>query len=306
MRFTKVDGAGNDFVLVDAFHREVHDPASLARATCDRRQGIGADGLLLVLPPDQPGAVARLRIFNADGGEALMCGNGLRCVVRLLHESGRLPAGGGTVLTASGPRHGGVDASGEVEVELGTPRVVPTPRPLPADLAEALRADPGAAFFADVGNPHLVVRVADRGLPARARQGDRSLDDGAPDVSASDDRALEDSALEDRAAAELERAGVALGRPADLPQGANVHLLAVTGPCSLRVRPWERGVGATRACGTGAVAAFAVSRALGWITASRATVSMPGGDLRVRWDGRGPAHLSGPARTVFEGEWPEP
>jgi diaminopimelate epimerase len=274
LRFVKIEGAGNDYVLVDTFAQRVDDPAALARAVSDRHRGIGSDGLILVGPPAAPGAHARMRMFNADGSEGLMCGNGLRCVVRWLALEGRAPADGAAVETAAGPRRGRVLQDGTVEVELGAPRFTraalglqgPGDCELPAP--PGLGADPGTAYGVDVGNPHLVVRV------------------GAP------------------AAADLRAAGAAL-QPA-LPGGANVHLLAVREPDALEVRPWERGSGATQACGTGAVACAAVARRLGWVSAGRVRVHMPGGVLAVRWDGSGPAWLAGPANLPFHGEWPAP
>jgi len=272
VRFTKLEATGNDYVLVDASSHASADPAGLARALCDRRRGVGADGLLLLLPPDATpagadAAVARMRMFNPDGSEGRMCGNGLRCVVRYLTERGRWPARGGRVQTAVGPRRGHVGEDGSIEVELGRPTVTPTPRPLPAALAAELRADPDAAFLADVGNLHLVVRVAEP-------QG-----------------------------VDLARTAAALATAPDLPDGANVHVLAVHAPSRLVVRPFERGAGATLACGSGAVAAAAVAWELGWLEDPRVTVQMPGGLLRVRRDAEGMALLSGAARSVFAGEW---
>ncbi len=280
MQFVKVEGSGNDFVLVDVFEQRVADPAALARAVSDRHRGIGADGLLLVGPPQGP-ADARMRIFNADGSEGRMCGNGLRCVIRYLAESGRAARGGGpgavVVETASGPRQGRMLGAGRVEIEMGIPDFRPGALPVDAagdgalppevPLPDGLAADPDRGFCVSVGNPHLVIAVR------------------APDE------------------VDLPRHGAELSSSPRFAEGTNVHFVRVAGADRIEARPWERGAGATRACGTGAVAIAAVARRLRWLTAARVTVAMPGGELHVRWDGRGPAWLEGPARLPFRGEW---
>lgn len=288
IRFIKVEGAGNDYVLIDEVDQAVDDPASLARQVSDRHLGIGSDGVLLVGPSSQ-GAIARMRIFNADGSEGLMCGNGLRCVVRYLVESGRVPGARRDreveleVETASGTRRARWSPPGDAEVHMGVPSFLPDAMPcdLPGDgssparhpLPDGLEGVADGAFAVSVGNPHLVLRVAD--------------------VEAFD----------------LPRHGTALQSSPRLGDGANVHAVQIGGGC-LIVRPWERGSGATRACGTGAVAVAAVARALGWLGGSAGDgpvrVEMPGGRLGVRWDADGAAWLSGSARSVFRGEWPVP
>lgn len=275
MRFVKVEGAGNDYVLVEG---PVHDPAALAGRVSDRHLGIGSDGLLLIGPPEGEHH-ASMRIFNADGSEGRMCGNGLRCVVRWLVERRGVAAEELSVQTASGPRRGRLEADGTVSVTMGEPSFLPEliPADLPRDgqlppalpTPAGLAADPPLAFAVGTGNPHLVVRV--------------------PDVEAVD----------------LEAVGVALGSDPRLPEGANVHVVQREGAARLRARPFERGSGATQACGTGAVAVAAVARALGWTDASDVTVAMPGDTLGVRWTGEGEAWLSGPAHLVFDGEWPD-
>ncbi len=271
MRFVKVEGAGNDYVLVETFGQRVEAPAALARAVSARHGGIGSDGLLLVGPPDAPGAEASLRIFNADGSEGRMCGNGLRCVVLWLLQERRAPGPEVRVQTASGLRRGRRLADGTVETDMGVPDFGRAALGLTGEGAAELPApsgagaDPPLAYGVSVGNPHLVLRVA---APARV------------DLPA--------------VAGALQRA---------VPGGANVHVIAVRGRDLLEARPFERGSGATQACGTGAVACAAVARRQGWIEADVVRVAMPGGELRVRWDGRLMASLAGPARLPFTGEW---
>ena len=271
MRFVKVEGAGNDYVLVGTFDQQVEDPAGLARRVADRHAGIGSDGLLLVGPPDGPGADARMRIFNADGSEGRMCGNGLRCVVRWLLESSHAPGPEVRVQTAAGLRDGRRLPDGAIEIGMGVPDFRRAALGLPGDGGLELPAPPGAAadppvaLGVSIGNPHLVLRVA------------------APESA---DLAAVAGALQPR-----------------VPGGVNVHLVAVRGRDLLVARPFERGSGATRACGTGAVACAAVARRQGWVDTDSVRVSMPGGELRVRWDGAGPAWLTGPAHLPFRGDW---
>ena len=281
MRFQKVEGAGNDYVLVDAFDQRVDDPASFSRRISDRHEGIGSDGLLLIGPPAGPGAAAAMRMFNADGSEGLMCGNGLRCVVRWLVESGHAAGPDITVETASGPRLGRLLARDRVELMMGVPDFRPAALPveLPGDgrqppelplgaqVAAELGADPDAGLCVSVGNPHVVLRVRE---PARV---------------------------------DLARHGSALERSPLFPAGTNAHFVALRGESRIEARPWERGSGATRACGTGAVGIAAVAMRAGWVPVGRVTIAMPGGELAVRWDGEGAAWLEGPARLPFRGEW---
>lgn len=278
MRFTKVEGAGNDYVLVDAESLAGRDPAGLSRDVSDRHRGIGSDGLLVVGPARDGAAQASMRIFNADGSEGRMCGNGLRCVVRWLAERRGLERPELLVETASGPLRGRRDADGTVTVSMGRPDFRPASLPvdLPGDgrepaglpLPPDLPADPDVAFCVSTGNPHLVVRV------------------------------------HDVTGADLARYGRTLQADPRLGDGANVHLVQPESDARLLARPFERGSGATRACGTGAVAVAAVARALAWVADGDCRVAMPGGELLVRFDEQGEAWLGGPARLVFDGEWP--
>ena len=281
VRFVKTEGAGNDYVLVDGFDQRVDDPAELSRRVSDRHRGVGSDGLLLIGPPRGPGAAASMRMFNADGSEGRMCGNGLRCVVRWLVESGHAAGPEVTVETASGPRLGRLLARDRVELMMGVPDFRPAALPveLPGDgrqppelplgaqVAAELGADPDAGLCVSVGNPHVVLRVAEP------------------------------------AAVELERHGPPLERSPLFPEGTNVHFVALRGERRIEARPWERGSGATRACGTGAVAIAAVAVRAGWLAPGRVAIDMPGGELSARWDGEGPAWLEGPTRLPFTGEW---
>jgi diaminopimelate epimerase len=276
VRFVKIEGAGNDYVLVDAFEQQVADPQALARVVSDRHAGIGSDGLILVGPARQGGDAA-MRMFNADGSEGRMCGNGLRCVVRYLDEAGRVAGPDVRVETASGSRLGRLLAPERVELEMGVPAFAPgeVPVDLPGDgrappelpLPDALHADPDVGLCVSIGNPHVVVRVADP-------QG-----------------------------VDLARHGPLLEHASAFPEGANAHFVRVESDDRIVARTWERGSGATRACGTGAVAIAAVAARMGWLPPGRIRIDMPGGTLHVRWDGDGAAWLEGAARIPFRGEW---
>ncbi len=250
LRLVKMHGAHNDFVVVDAREEPVERAAELARRLCDRRGGIGADGLLAIASSRI--AQVAMRIFNADGSEAEMCGNGVRCVARYLDEAGE----GGVlgIETEAGVIQTRVVARQPhylVRVAMGIPRF------------EGALLEYAGARVVSIGNPHVVLF---RG----------SLDD-----------------------LDLVATATGLQRSEALPQGANVHIAVVENDRCLHVRHWERGVGLTQACGTGAVACAAAAIATG-SARSPVDVGVPGGVLVVEWDGEGEAYLTGPAVRVFE------
>ncbi|MGR4064766.1 MAG: diaminopimelate epimerase [Vulcanimicrobiaceae bacterium] len=247
---TKMHGARNDFVVVDLRAADVLLPGALAVSVCDRRSGIGADGLLVIDASDVAGA--RMRVYNADGSEAEMCGNGVRCVARFLDEAGegdrlRIETAAGIVETAVTQR------APDYLVRVSMPAPVLKERSHPFE----------RATFVSIGNPHIVVFVTD---------------------------------LE---AFDLDGQGGRLQEDVRFPGGVNVHAVTVAGDGSLRVRHWERGVGSTQACGTGAVAAAAAAIAAG-LSTSPVRVEAPGGTLKVEWDGSGAVFLTGPAVRVFD------
>ncbi len=254
----KMHGTHNDFVLIDERPPHLASYEELARRVCDRASGWGADGLLVL--SDEPGVAARMRIINADGSEAEMCGNGVRCAARYLAERG---AGERfTLATLAGPIDCTIVVHAPdflVRIDVGAPD-------FPADgRAETIEAA-GAVwthYAVSLGNPHIVIFV------------------------------------DDVEAVDLLRAGAALATHPRFPHGTNVHFVQVLGPQALRVRHYERGVGPTQACGTGAVAsAVAAIRVHG--THSPVAVDVPGGRLEVAWEPGGHASLTGPAEVVFE------
>ncbi len=261
MHVTKMHGARNDFVIVDARHDPVADAAGLARFLCDRRSGIGADGLLLV-EPAAAGAAATMRVINADGSEAEMCGNGIRCFARYLDEEGE----GDTlsIETESGiVRTQVISRSPEYRVKVALPApVIPSERSARAlsDVEGSTSRLPLYFQVIRVGNPHVVV-----------------VRDSIEGVNL------------DNLAAEFQK---------QFPDGVNVHIVSVVDEHTLRARHWERGVGQTQACGTGA-AACAVAVIERGLVRSPVEVVVPGGTLTIEWDGT-TLCMIGPAERVFE------
>jgi diaminopimelate epimerase len=308
MRFTKMHGLGNDYVYVNGFGVSVADPAGLARHISDRHFGVGSDGLILVLPPDitpnpqqspseLPGV--RMRMFNADGSEAEMCGNGVRCVCKFAHDAGlsrdnpmRIQTGRG-VLTL--PYHVGADGKvDEVTVDMGPP--ILRPSEIPVDLPVAMQELPGAV------NVPLPV------LPVSRQLRDDWYQDGGVErrmtcVSMGNPHAV--IFCKNVAAVPLEAVGPLLETHPMFPRRINVHFAQVNGRGELTMRTWERGSGITLACGTGACA-VAVAAVLTGRTERKLLIHLPGGDLRVRCDATDDhVHMTGPATEVFTGTWPD-
>jgi len=274
LRFTKMHGIGNDFVVVDCRARPFAlDPARIARLG-DRRFGIGFDQLLTIEPARDPDCAYRYGIYNSDGSPAGQCGNGVRCVAAWLQRAGALAAGATRLQSPTGPVGIELLADGRVRVDMGVPQFAPARIPLHVDAeADVYRlhvAGEDVEFGAvSIGNPHALVEV------------------------------------DDSADAPLVTLGVALSTDAHFPQGCNVGFAQLLGRAHLRLRVWERGAGATLACGSGACAAVAVLRRRGKLDADVA-VDLPGGTLQIHWDGPdAPVWMTGPAEFVFEGEIPD-
>lgn len=250
MKFIKMHGCGNDYVLVDG---ALDEPGAAARYLCNRRFGVGADGLITLEPA--PVADAMMRIFNADGSEAEMCGNGIRCAA--LHLSA-YQTDVITIETLSGRKVIRNMGGNLFEVEMGKPEF-----PGNGEAALDVKDRVFSGTRVSMGNPHFVVFVDDvEEFP---------VDEYGPLM----ERLFE--------------------------KGTNVEFVHVTGKGGLRQRTWERGVGETLACGTGACAAAAVAIEAGKVT-SPVKVALTGGSLTIRWDGEGPIFMAGEAVEVFRGE----
>ncbi len=289
IRFTKMEGAGNDYIYMEEFNWHIKYPGPLAVRMSDRNFGIGGDGIVLIGPPE-PGlaypADFRMRMFNADGSESPMCGNASRCVGKYLYDNGltdktviNLQTGAGLRVLELHLQDGKVAA---VRVNMGSPRLEPEALPMLAPVTQGQPTPARGESFADreitaggktfkatavsMGNPHLVVPYAD-------------LD------------SLDISAL-----------GPAFETHEWFPQRVNTEFIQVMARERIRMRVWERGSGETLACGTGACAALVACAINNW-TARKAVVELRGGELQIEWAEDGNVYMTGPAEMVFTGEY---
>jgi diaminopimelate epimerase len=264
--FIKMHGLGNDFVVLDARTKPLTFGDGVARALGDRRTGIGYDQLLVMEPAKSPAADVFMRIRNAEGGEVEACGNGTRCVAaRVMAETGKDRVVIETVVGLLEARRADGD---RVSVDMGPARTEWQEIPL-AEAQDTLHVDVGAgplagAVCTSMGNPHATFFV--------------------PDAEA----------------LEVERWGPILERHPAFPERANIGVVQVLSPERLRFRVWERGVGVTRACGTGACAAL-VGAARRGLTGRRAEVILDGGPLEIEWLANGHVLMTGPVATSFTG-----
>jgi len=274
MRFTKMHGAGNDFVVLDLRDGLAPPDASLAARLADRHRGVGCDQILTIEPPRSANAIAAYGIWNADGSPSQQCGNGARCVAAWLVRDG--VARGDTFVVDSPVATHAVERLGDdrYAIAMGVPEFAPARIPMhgfgeareeyDADVDEGVRLRFGAA---SMGNPHAVIEV-------------RAVDD-----------------------APVHRYGPLLQRSPHFPESVNVGFAEVVARDRVRLRVYERGVGETLACGSGACAAAAVLVRRGRVDRDVA-IALPGGELRIRWPSDdAPVIMSGPAAFVFEGEW---
>lgn len=283
LRFTKMHGAGNDFVVLDGVRQRLSLEAPALRALADRHRGVGADQILLVEPDDTPGVDFRYRIFNADGGEVEQCGNGARCFVRYVREHGLTDKTEITVRTAKGLIHLSELADGRVRVDMGEPGFAPADVGFePGGLASrtegeavlwALPVDGRTRWIsvASMGNPHAMQWVDDV--------------DSAP----------------------VHAEGPLIERHPRFAAGVNASFMEFVDAGHVNLRVWERGVGETLACGSGACAAAVLGMRQGRL-APVVQVRALGGVLEIEWRGSAGVAMTGDAVTVFEGElpWPPP
>ncbi len=270
LEFTKMQGIGNDFVVIDAINQAVEMTPELARRLADRRYGIGCDQILLVEPPASDAAAFRYRILNADGSEVGQCGNGARCFARYVRDKGLIDRDEFAVETASGVIVPKILDDGSVQVDMGQARFAPADIPFIAD-AEAPR------YSLDVDGETVEIGAVSMGNPHAVLQ------------------------VDDIAAAPVERLGPPLERHPRFPERVNVGFMQIISPTHIRLRVYERGAGETLACGSGACAAAVIGQRWGLLDAT-VTVDLPGGQLMIARQGSA-AHvlMSGPATTVFEG-----
>jgi diaminopimelate epimerase len=281
LRFTKMHGLGNDFVVLDGIAQRIDLSPAQYRRLADRRLGIGCDQVLVVEPPRSADVDFRYRIFNADGGEVEQCGNGARCFVAFVRHKGYTQAKRIRVETAGGIIVPEVVANGEVTVDMGEPRFNPSEIPF----VRAQVDDPSVGGNDDIVQP---LDVAGETIAISV-------------VSMGNPHAVQ--VVADVETAPVSTQGPLLEHHARFPQRVNAGYMQVVDRATIRLRVWERGAGETLACGTGACAAAVTGIRRGLID-SPVRVETRGGWLTIAWPGPGAGvMMTGPATTVFEGEW---
>ena len=275
MKFTKMHGIGNDYIYVNCFEEKVDNPEKVSIYVSDRRKGIGSDGLVLIMPSDK--ADFRMRIFNADGSEAMMCGNATRCIGKYVYDKGLTDKAEITLETNSGikyltlfPENGKVEF---VEVDMGkailTPKDIPVNSDKESFISEPVEVD-GKEYkitCVSMGNPHAIVYMDD---------------------------------IKDL---ELEKIGPSFENHKLFPDRINTEFIEVIDSHTLNMRVWERGSGETFACGTGACASVVASVLNGYCNHDEeVTVHLRGGDLKITWNSDGTVIMKGPAALICDGD----
>ncbi len=276
LRFTKMHGLGNDFVLLDLISQNITIRDEQIKLLADRRLGVGFDQLLTVEPPDSPEADFKYRIFNADGSEAEQCGNGARCLLRFVRDRGLTTKTKIKLETNTGVIECELEKDGNISVDMGRPVLQPKCIPFIADQAQILyklnvslplcgSEESVNIASLNIGNPHAVIVVED---------------------------------VDESPVAQL---GAAIEKHRRFPDRVNVGFMQIIARDHIRLRVFERGVGETLACGTGACAAVVAGRLQGLLDET-VEVSLPGGNLRITWQGDdSPVKMTGPACRVYEG-----
>ena len=274
MKFTKMQGAGNDYVYVYGFGKDERGIGDLVRKVSDRHRGIGSDGMILIDPSDK--ADFRMRMFNADGSKSAMCGNGIRCVGKYVYDKGYTTRTEIDIETEAGIRHLTLfPVNGKVKcvkVDMGVPILEARNIPVDyegekvVDLPFSLGEREFRITCVSMGNPHAILFV------------------------------------EDVETIDLEGIGSRMECHPFFPERTNIGFVQIVSPADLKMRVWERGTGETMACGTGACASL-VAAVLNKKVRPHALVHLKGGDLEVEWYPDGHVYTTGEAETVFEGEW---
>ena len=275
IKFTKMQGLGNDYVYIDAIHQEINEPSSLAQFVSDRHFGIGSDGLILICKSDI--ADFKMRMFNSDGSEAEMCGNGIRCVGKFVYDQGLTQKTTVDIETLAGiktlelnVKEGKVQT---VKVDMGEPILEPEKIPVlatkqPVQNLKIKTLDQEFSFTCvSMGNPHAITLV-------------KNVDDF-----------------------DVEKYGKVLEVDSVFPRKTNVEFVQIQNQEKVKMRVWERGAGETLACGTGACA-VGVASFLNGKTSNEVEVQLLGGDLQIEWNqNNNHVYMTGPAKIVFEGTW---
>lgn len=276
MKFTKMQGIGNDYVYVNCLQETIENPSELAKKISDRHYGVGSDGLIMINPSDK--ADFEMEMYNADGSRGEMCGNGIRCVAKYVYDYGLTDKTSISVETLAGIKY--LDLTVEdgkvvlVKVDMGKPMLRPEEVPVVSEkeevIDEPITVD-GQEYrmtCVSMGNPHAVVFI------------DQDVKEFP-----------------------LETVGVKFENHERFPKRVNTEFVNVLDRHTAQMRVWERGSGKTLACGTGACA-VAVACALNGLTEDEVTVKLLGGDLQIKWDReKNTVYMTGPAEVVFDGEW---
>jgi diaminopimelate epimerase len=271
--FTKMQGLGNDFVVIDATKNSFHLPVKTIQQMGDRHFGIGFDQLLIIEKSSKPGIDFNYRIFNADGKEAEQCGNGARAIARYIHVRGLSKKHEMTVSTLAGDLQLRIEKDGQVSVNMGEPILEPRLIPFEADkqaLSYKIKLQSSEIEIGAVsmGNPHAVIQVANV------------------------------------KSAPVQEWGSKIECHPRFPKHTNVGFMEIISPQKINLRVFERGVGETLACGTGACAAMVIGRIRNQLD-KQVSVNLPGGQLLIQWPGPGSSlWMTGPAEEIFTGEWP--
>ena len=276
MKFTKMQGIGNDYVYVNCLQETIENPSELAKKISDRHYGVGSDGLIMINPSDK--ADFEMEMYNADGSRGEMCGNGIRCVAKYVYDYGLTDKTSISVETLAGIKY--LDLTVEdgkvvlVKVYMGKPMLSPEEVPVVSEKEEVIDEQitvDGQEYrmtCVSMGNPHAVVFI------------DQDVKEFP-----------------------LETVGVKFENHERFPKRVNTEFVNVLDRHTAQMRVWERGSGETLACGTGACA-VAVACALNGLTEDEVTVKLLGGDLQIKWDReKNTVYMTGPAEVVFDGEW---
>lgn len=278
MKFTKMHGAGNDYVYVNCFEEILsQDIATLAREVSDRHKGIGSDGLILICPSEK--ADAQMRMFNADGSESEMCGNGVRCVAKYVYDHGIAQTETLKIETGAGILSLDLEVTShkvnQVRVNMGKPILSSS------DIPTLLSGDPPVNANLDVGGQTIQVTCVSMGNPHCVTFVEEISDQWVHVI------------------------GPQVEVHPMFPKRINAEFIEIISPKEMKMRVWERGSGETQACGTGACAS-AVAGVLTGRTERNVLIHLPGGDLRLEWSDSDEVYMTGPAVEVFQGVWTGP
>jgi len=277
MDFVKLQATGNDFVLIDAKGTKKHGWSALAKTMCHRHFGVGADGILLILPSKE--ADFYMRVFNPDGSEAEACGNGLRCAARYAVKSGLASGPEIKIETLAGMKIARAKGKKNFQISMGKPVLAPTAIPVHVDRKDTSKTAPIIDYPLTIGEAKLEITCVSMGNPHAVCFVEQPVESFA-----------------------LSEIGPKVERHPMFPNRVNFEIVNVINRKKLRARVWERGAGETLSCGTGACA-IAVAARLKKLADNPIDIILPGGTLTIDWDGKGEVQLSGPAEVVFEGKW---